>query len=947
MLKEGSSADLNKGPLFATQGLTASWEDFLNAEGASEAHIPSATALLDLIPSIIWSARPDGQIDYVNQVWYEVSGRNNPREWMLNIHPDDYEKTAQQMSQGFSNGESFEIQHRYRYADGSYRWMLGRARPMIDKKGQVLRWIGTCTDIEEKKVARDKLEESELIFKFSALATRNVLWSRDVLRNVTTYSPSLTTELGYELNDEVAASDWWTDHIHPDDRKSIFKIIVAAIEKGEPTVAGEYRFLRADGSYRHYVDRCTLLYDESGTLVRMIGAMEDVTDERQATAKLKESEQLWRSLTNTMSQIAWMSDASGKYLWFNDRWYEFSAQSEQATVDHAYLDSIHPDYLPLVRSSFARSLKSGESWDETVPMRGKEGEYRWFLSTAHPIRSEDGTILRWLGTNTDITRQLVLTDRIKEREEQLRMATEAAKLGTWNYEIATDIFAWNEQASRIFGVPDRLSMGLADVMAYVHPDDRPRVDEELSQVLNSATADFTETEFKILRPDGSVRWISCVAKQLEQLNPHDGHRLMIVGTYMDLTDRMNAEIELKKAKEAAETASAAKSAFLANMSHEIRTPLGAILGFTELLKDPRYSLSERSKYIDTISRAGNSLTRIIDDILDLSKIEAGHIKLEFTSFSLVKLIRDCLSLYSEIARAKGITLDFAQALDTPEMIYSDATRIRQILINLIGNAVKFTKEGSVRVEFGFAKDGTARAPLPGESFGLKIQVKDTGIGIPAAHHKRIFQPFTQVDDSTTRNYGGTGLGLALSKRLALALEGDISIDAEAKLPNHGCSFSFVFQTTLPSEPIKADDGPDLSEHPSIDLSAVKILVAEDSPEIQFLLQSILSDAGAKVSVVNNGLEAIHATKKEDFDLILMDIQMPITDGYEATRVIRAGGYQKTIIAVTAHAMEEERERTRAAGCDHHLTKPLNPAQLLQTIDLCVRNESYKSLLGSQ
>ncbi|RYZ57029.1 MAG: response regulator [Proteobacteria bacterium] len=306
-----------------------------------------------------------------------------------------------------------------------------------------------------------------------------------------------------------------------------------------------------------------------------------------------------------------------------------------------------------------------------------------------------------------------------------------------------------------------------------------------------------------------------------------------------------------------------------------------------------------------------------------------------------KLISDCLSLYSEIARAKGITLVFVQAIDTPEMIYSDATRIRQILINLIGNAVKFTKEGSVRVDLNFALRSKSS-----ESIGLRIQVKDTGIGIPPEHHQRIFQPFTQVDDSTTRNYGGTGLGLALSKRLALALDGDISIDPVVRLPDHGCSFSFIFQTTLPSGLERTDDGTALSEYPAIDLSAVKILVAEDSPEIQFLLHSILSDAGAKVSLVNNGLEAIHAAKKEDFDIILMDIQMPITDGYEATRVIRASGYQKTIIAVTAHAMEEERERTKAAGCDHHLTKPLHPAQLLQTIDLCVRNESCKSLLGS-
>jgi signal transduction histidine kinase/CheY-like chemotaxis protein len=388
--------------------------------------------------------------------------------------------------------------------------------------------------------------------------------------------------------------------------------------------------------------------------------------------------------------------------------------------------------------------------------------------------------------------------------------------------------------------------------------------------------------------------------------------------------------ETELAKVTAENANATKSAFLANMSHEIRTPLGAILGFSELLKDLNLSHDDRSQFIETIIRNVHSLTRIIDDILDLAKVESGKLDVEEIEFSLFDLMNEAMDLFREKAKQKGIFLIQSVEENVPSSLFSDPTRLRQILINVIGNAVKFTDKGGVKVIL--RAGGDIEGPLT-----VQIEVKDTGRGLTEEQRDRLFQPFMQADNSTTRQFGGTGLGLALSKRLAEALGGTIKFGECA--PQKGCTFIITFVATASkNESVKSSNGFPQSTAPKkvLPLENIKVLLVDDSVENQYLVRKLLEKNGARVEVASDGGEAVRRAFSNSFDVVLMDIQMPKMDGYEAIRELKENGYTVPVIALTAHAMVEERVKTKAAGFAAHLTKPLDNEEVIHTVGLMAR-----------
>ncbi len=386
---------------------------------------------------------------------------------------------------------------------------------------------------------------------------------------------------------------------------------------------------------------------------------------------------------------------------------------------------------------------------------------------------------------------------------------------------------------------------------------------------------------------------------------------------------LDRQIELKQQKLAAERANQTKSAFLANMSHEIRTPLAAILGFTELINKSACQ-DERNELGQVISRNGKVLTRLIDDILDLSKVEAGRLMLERIDFDVRAMVNDVVDIFTESAGRKNtqLTVEVDRAL--PGRLRSDPTRIRQIVMNLVGNAVKFTSDGhiSIRVEGAYDK---------GVISGLKFFIQDTGIGMTDEQAAKLFEPFSQADNTTTRKFGGSGLGLALSRRLARALGGDVQI--AGCLPNEGCTFVATVSALLasavlpPPQPVRIPEArvPRTSAH-------YKILLVEDSPDNQLLVTMLLERAGMTVDIANNGAEGVAMAEADGgYDVILMDMQMPVLDGYAAIKQLRHDGYNKPIVALTAHAMVEDRNRIMSLGCDAHLTKPLDSKLLLETI----------------
>ena len=392
-----------------------------------------------------------------------------------------------------------------------------------------------------------------------------------------------------------------------------------------------------------------------------------------------------------------------------------------------------------------------------------------------------------------------------------------------------------------------------------------------------------------------------------------------------LTRRRHAAERLMiEAKEQAERASKAKSEFLANMSHEIRTPMTAILGFADLLNDAEYQAdaTRRRDAVRTIKDHGNALLGIINDILDLSKIEAGKMSVERIATDPVRIAREVCALLKIRAQAKGIALELDIAPDVPNSIASDPIRVRQILINLIGNAIKFTEEGSVRV-----------AIRPDASNRLVIEVADTGIGLTPDQISGLFGAFAQADTSTTRKFGGTGLGLRISKSLAQMLGGDITVRSDF---GKGCTFTAsIGSESLAAEHPKTPPAAAHAHTPS--LAGVRVLIAEDGPDNRRLIQHFLKKAGATACFVENGRDAVRAIFPEtaeqggNFDVVLMDMQMPIMDGYEATRELRRRGCELPIIALTAHAMNGDESKCLAAGCSRFASKPIQREALLATI----------------
>jgi len=422
----------------------------------------------------------------------------------------------------------------------------------------------------------------------------------------------------------------------------------------------------------------------------------------------------------------------------------------------------------------------------------------------------------------------------------------------------------------------------------------------------------------------------------------------IVESFTDVTERKAAEVELARALETAQSANRAKSEFLANMSHEIRTPMTAILGFTDILADNLVD-PESVEAASTIKRNGEHLLGIINTILDLSKIEAGRIELERLACPVRQTLADILSLMKVRADAKAISLSAEYDGAVPETIQTDPTRLRQILVNLVGNAIKFTETGGVRVVTRL-KNRKSQTPM------VCFDIIDTGIGMTERQIGTLFQPFTQADSSTTRKYGGSGLGLTISKRLAEILGGSIEVTSS---PAKGSTFSLSIEAAAyddlsaqePSDPsVPAENEVKHSAADSRPKLNCRILLAEDGPDNQRIISYVLKQAGAEVTVAENGKIAVECarTARDDgnpYDAILMDIQMPVLDGFGATSILRSEGFSTPIIALTAHAMASDRKRCLEAGCDDYLSKPIDHQGFLALVARYVEKQPKSEEVG--
>jgi PAS domain S-box-containing protein len=581
-------------------------------------------------------------------------------------------------------------------------------------------------------------------------------------------------------------------------------------------------------------------------------------------------------------------------------------------------DVIHPDDVGADDPQL-RLLLAGEITKYSAEKRyvHADGHVVWINQSESLVRDSAGRPSYFIVEVEDISRRKADELALQRSHDLLDRSQALAGVGSWESDLASPPgtpLQWSRQTYRIFGVDPAFETTFANVAALVHPDDRERFVTMARRARDAAVegASFDGFDFRVVRPDGSLRWVWL------QSGVNPGRPGMVVGFAQDVTERKRVEEELERSKDAALLASRMKSEFLATMSHEIRTPMNGVMGMTALLLGTDLDPVQRD-YAETVERSAGALLRILNDILDLSKIEAGRLELERVPFDLGAVVADVAELYGADAVVKG--LDFVVDVDPglPAQLEGDPGRVRQVLANLVSNAVKFTAHGQVVVTVRVDRVDDA-------SVDVRLDVRDTGCGMDPRQCERLFEPFTQADASTTRRFGGTGLGLTIAQRLVTMMGGRITVDSE---PDRGSAFSIAVR--LGRSAAGAVTTPAVTSSRAAPAAhRGRVLVVDDNAVNLRVATLMLRRMGYQVDEAGDGEAAVAAAGATRYDAVLMDCEMPVMDGYAAAAAIRRlgdGFGQVPIVALTASVMKADVERALVAGMDSHLAKPIDPAKL--------------------
>jgi PAS domain S-box-containing protein len=730
----------------------------------------------------------------------------------------------------------------------------------------------------------------------------NLFYSHDTDDVLTYVSPQVKEILGYS---EQEALINWTELVtdNPVNKAGLERTRLA-IETGQ-IQPPYYLELKKKNGGKIWVEVHEAPVVKNGKTTAIVGSLTDITKRYKAEQKTRESEAFLQQMFDSLQD--------GLMIINTD--FEIVKQNKWVTNNLGIKSSGHPKkcFTALFGKNKAcdicpvkKCFETGKVQSKIMKLTNSKGQERWFDKSAHPSFNENGDIDKVIYYLHDITETKLAQEQIRINEERLREAEHIAKMGNITWDVDANKGFWSDEVFRIYERKPALGVPDIDEIIELHiPEDRDRLKKALHDTVNKGI------EFELLLhphlPSGKLKHVLAIAKIVKD---KAGNVKVIRGVVKDVTEQKEYESALVEARKKAEESDKLKSAFLANMSHEIRTPMNGILGFTELLKEPDLTSDEKNKFIDIIHKSGERMLQTVNDIVDISKIDAGQVEINYEIFDVSEEINMLYELNNPEAREKGIELNIHNELmtETP-LIRCDKFKFQSILNNLINNAIKYTNEGCIDIVYGL------------DNNWFRFKISDTGVGIPESDHEAIFNRFTRADIKDKQVYEGSGLGLAISKSYIRMLNGNIKVESQ---PGKGSTF----RVDIPCKRENAVNATHAQKAMNLKDKAastkdLNVLIVEDDDVSFEFLHSIIRDQTRQIKRAADGKEAIDLIREMSFDVVFMDLKLPVLNGYDAVKEIRKFDKDTWIVAQTAYAMLGDREKALEAGCNDYIEKPIN------------------------